>query len=95
MKYCIKIMTKNHSIMGFFTGYYSHQGDKYIKSTNDVNNEKIKWFKNLITLKKKIEKLFINNLKINSDSVYIMDEKFTVVCSYNGNMWNNFIGELK
>lgn len=89
-KFCIKFHTHNYSITGFFTGYYTYRGDKYLGGNDDINNEKVKWFKNLKLLKDKVEGMFIEHGFVNfSDEIYIYNERNQPILSFNGIVWHN------
>ena len=90
IKFCIRFFTHDYSITGFFTGYYIHQGDEYLGGAENINCENVKWFKNLNSLKKKVENIFSDNRFISYyDSIAIYNEHEQKILSYNGITWNH------
>ena len=88
-KFCIHIYTKNYSVYGFFTGYYKHHGDNYILANEDINSDKIKWFKRLNHLREKIETIFFLHGFSIGDKISICNEKGQFISRYDGIGWEN------
>lgn len=86
-KFCLYIYTKNHSVMGYFTGFYTHQGDKYVGAVEDINDDKVKFF-TVEHTNDKAEKLH-NDFFSRGDIITICDYYNRKVSSYDGISWWN------